>query len=95
MFQSHVYLEVRILISTEKQTFFMNEKPELSTGAVQKAVALARSLNVNFSTLSGFERLVDLPLVPENRSFTGLTVKLGEKGFMEIEFHHRKKNNNH
>ena len=91
MFQSHVYLEVRILVSTEKQMVFKGKKPELSSGAIQKAVALARSLNVNFSTMSTFEKLTDFPPVPENCSFTGLSVRLGEKGFMEIEFHHRKK----
>ncbi len=91
MFQSHVFLEVRILISKEKQTFISGNKPELISSAVKKAVVFAQSLNVQFLKESIFEKLVSKPSVPENCSFSGLSVKLGEKGFMEIEFHHRKK----
>ena len=91
MFQSHVFLEVRILISKEKQTFISGNKPELISSAVKKAVVFAQSLNVQFLKESIFEKLVSKPSVPENCLFSGLSVKLGEKGFMEIEFHHRKK----
>lgn len=92
MFQSHVYLEVRILISTEKKVFTDKKTPSIYSPVAEKVCMLARSLGCNLLGNSNFELLTTTLNLPENCDFSGLSLKAAENGCVQIEFHRRKKN---
>ncbi|MCQ2580328.1 MAG: asparaginase domain-containing protein [Treponemataceae bacterium] len=91
MFQSHVYLEVRILISTQKKPFSNTNGLELDGGVFKRVYALLRSFNCSILETVCYERLTGNINVPSSVGFSGLSVKVGEKGVMPIEFHRRQK----
>lgn len=92
MFQSHVYLEVRILIAKGKPAFLKKDKPSLDKSAAEKVRELANSLGCTIPKSSRFEKLTGSFSVPSEYNFSGLSLKAGEDGCVQIEFHRRKKN---
>lgn len=108
MYQSHVFLEVRILVSTNEKAFctcYIGNKagtcpicrrepgahPVINPQAARKAYSLAQALDCNLAEKSLYERPKGSPSLPEKYSLSGASVKIAENGYMDIEFHRRKK----
>ncbi|MBO7135941.1 MAG: glutamyl-tRNA amidotransferase, partial [Spirochaetaceae bacterium] len=91
MFQSHIYLEVRILVSTQRKAFMPGEKPVLNSEVCKKVCAFLKAFNCNILKTVYYERHKEELNVPESAGFSGLSVKVAEKGVMPIEFHKRQK----
>ena len=91
MFQSHIYLEVRILISTQRKAFILGEQPVLDIEVCKKVCSLLKSFDCSFLKTVHYERLKSNLNVPESTGFLGLSVKVGENGIIPIEFHRRQK----
>ncbi|MBO4439875.1 MAG: asparaginase [Spirochaetaceae bacterium] len=91
MFQSHIYLEVRILVSTQRKAFMPGEKPVLNSEVCKKVCAFLKAFNCNILKTVYYERHKEKLNVPESAGFSGLSVKVAEKGVMPIEFHKRQK----
>lgn len=91
MFQSHIYLEVRILISTQKKPFISGEKPALDGEVCKKVCSLLNAFSCSILKTVHYERYTAKLNVPESAGFSGLSVKVGEKGVVPIEFHRRQK----
>ena len=91
MFQSHIYLEVRILVSTKKKAFVLAEQPVLDSEVCKKVCTFLKAFNCNILKTVHYERHKEKLNVPESAGFSGLSVKIAEKGVMPIEFHKRQK----
>lgn len=91
MFQSHIYLEVRILVSTQEKAFILDRQPVLNSKVCKKVYTLLKSLNCDILDKAYYERRTGEINVPETAAFSGLSVKVAEKGVIPIEFHRRQK----
>ncbi|AEE15756.1 asparaginase domain-containing protein [Treponema brennaborense] len=92
MYQSHVYLEARILLSAADTVFSDEGKPCVTApGILETVCLLAGTLSCSFPEKARFERLTGALPESESRRLTGLSLKVAENGRLEIEFHHRKK----
>lgn len=108
MYQSHVFLEVRILVSTTEKAFcscYIGNKagtcpvclreqgafPVINPQAVRSAYTLSQALDCTLAEKAMYERPSGSPSLPAQYSLSGASVKIGTAGFMDIEFHRRKK----
>lgn len=108
MYQSQVFLEVRILVSTGEKAFCPcktgsktgscpickrepNTYPVINQQAAKRAFTLAHALDCVLSENGSYERPEGSPTLPSQYSLSGASLKIGTNGFMEIEFHRRKK----
>lgn len=108
MYQSHVFLEARILVTTTEKAFCSchigtnagtcpicrREKgayPVINPQAARRAYTLAHTLDCTLSEVAQYERPTGSPSLPEQYSLSGASVKIGTNGYMDIEFHRRKK----
>ncbi len=108
MYQSHVFLEVRILVPGNEKAFCScrtgtkaescpvclresGHSPVVNPRAARKAYTLAHALDSTLCETVAYERPKGTPSLPEGISITGASIKIATGGFMEIEFHRRKK----
>lgn len=108
MYQSHVFLEVRILLSSKEKAFcscFIGDhagscpvcrreadaRPAVNPKAARLAYTLAHALDCELSDRGPYDLPKGSPAVPEKYNLSGASVKIGTGGFMDIEFHRRKK----
>lgn len=108
MYQSQVFLEVRILVPTGDKAFCAckiggktgscpicrreaNAYPTINQQAATRAFTLAHALDCVLSETGSYERPEGSPALPAQYSLSGASLKIGSNGFMEIEFHRRKK----
>ncbi len=108
MYQSHVFLEVRILVSTNEKAFctcYVGNKagtcpvcrresgafPVINPQAARNAYTLSQALDCNLAEKAIYERPKGSPSLPPQYSLSGASLKISEDGFMDIEFHRRKK----
>lgn len=108
MYQSHVFLEVRILVSTNEKAFcscYIGNKsgtcpicrrenesyPIINPQAARNAYILSHALDCSLAEKAIYERPKGSPSLPSQYSLSGASIKIGENGYMDIEFHRRKK----
>jgi aspartyl-tRNA(Asn)/glutamyl-tRNA(Gln) amidotransferase subunit B len=108
MYQSQVFLEVRILVPTGEKAFCScktggktgscpvcrrepNAYPAVSQQAATRAFTLAHALDCALSETGPYERPEGSPTLPSQYSLSGASLRIGSNGFMDIEFHRRKK----
>jgi len=108
MYQSRVFLEVRILVSTTEKAFCVchigtkagtcpvcrketGANPVINPQAARRAYTLAHALDCTLAETAPYERPTGSPSLPAQYSLSGASVKIGADGFMDIEFHRRKK----
>ena len=94
MYQSYVYLEVRILFSSKRNVFEKNDKPtsySVEDKVLQNVHILSKALNCKWKEKAFFEKQLSNPAIPENLGLTGLSLLVAENGHFDIEFHSRKK----
>ncbi len=108
MYQSHVFLEVRILLSSKEKAFCScfignhagncpvcrretNANPVVNPKAARLAYTLAHALDCTLAERAPYDLPKGSPSLPEKYSLSGASVKIGTEGFMDIEFHRRKK----
>lgn len=108
MYQAHVFLEVRLLVSTKEKAFcscLIGQKgascpvcrretgavPKINSLAVRQAYTLSHALDCTLSKSSPFERPLGSPSLPQGYNLYGGSVAIGKNGYMDIEFHRRKK----
>ncbi len=108
MYQSRVFLEVRILVSTTEKAFcpcHTGSKggtcpicrrdngafPVINPQAARSAYTLSHALDCALAENAPYERPAGSPSLPEQYSLSGASVKIASEGFMDIEFHRRKK----
>lgn len=65
--------------------------PIINQIAVRRAYTLAHSLDCILLETSTFQKPKGSPSLPEEYSLTGASIKIATDGFMDIEFHRRKK----
>jgi aspartyl-tRNA(Asn)/glutamyl-tRNA(Gln) amidotransferase subunit B len=108
MYQSRVFLEVRILVSTGEKAFCScyigakagtcpvcrreaNAFPVINPQAARRAYILSHALDCALAETAAYDRPKGSPSLPEQYSLSGGSVKIGTGGWMDIEFHRRKK----
>ena len=108
MYQSRVFLEVRILVSTTEKAFCACQigskagtcpvcrreegaNPVINPQAARRAYTLSHALDCTLAETAPYERPTGSPSLPAQYSLSGASVKIGAGGFMDIEFHRRKK----
>ncbi len=107
MYQSFVFLEVRVLILSDEKAFChcrsgsssescdicsrASASPILKESVARTAYLLARSLHCNLISKAEYEYPTGTPVLPEGHCLCGSSVKVAEKGWLDIEFHKRKK----
>lgn len=97
MYQSHVYLETRILVLPQKKAFIeslVRDNKRMIT--IEPEVAkilhmLATVFCCKISDNTELEHLTGSINVPEESNVSGFSYKFAETGFLDIEFHRRKK----
>ncbi|GAB1481974.1 hypothetical protein MASR2M78_07890 [Treponema sp.] len=107
MYKSHIALEVRILLLTGVRTFCdcsfgtascpvcrreEGAVPHLNLNAARKAFFVAQALGCTLIKAGPYERNVNTPDIPEEYALSGLSLKIGTAGSLEISFHRRKRN---
>ena len=108
MYQSFVFLEIRVLIVSNEKAFCscktgtsteccpicmrMDGKPPvLKKRVAQDAYRLAQSLGCKLIEKTPYEYPSGMPVLPPEYHLCGASVKVAEKGVLDIEFHkHRK-----
>ena len=108
MYQSHIFLEVRILVSTVEKAFCSchigtesetcpicrcepDAYPTINEYAARQTYTLAHALDCALVETARYEHPKGSPALPEEYSLAGASLKIGKNGFMDIEFHRRKK----
>ena len=108
MYQSRVFLEVRILVSTKEKAFCPCDigdtagscpvcrreegaVPAINLQAIRRAYTLAHALDCGLAETAPYERPKGSPSLPPEYKLSGASVRIGSGGFMDIEFHRRKK----
>ena len=94
MYQSHVYLEVRILMAKSRKAFVPDSSAagySIEDSVLSKVATLVRALGGEWKENAVFERITGNLQVPSSCQLMGLSLKIAEKGSLEIEFHSRKK----
>jgi aspartyl-tRNA(Asn)/glutamyl-tRNA(Gln) amidotransferase subunit B len=97
MYQSHVYLETRILVLPEKKAFienFIKNKNKYITLDAEVASILHMLADVFCCRVIDdlvLEHLTGSLDVPAEYKVSGYSLKVAETGFLDIEFHRRKK----
>ncbi|MGP1454136.1 MAG: asparaginase domain-containing protein [Treponema sp.] len=108
MYQSFVFLEVRVLVASNKKAFCNCETgthsencaictrskgsiPFLKTNIAKQAYTLAHSLSCNLIQQALYEYPTGTPAMPPDYQLCGASLKIAENGWLDIEFHKRKK----
>lgn len=94
MYQSHVYLEVRILLPTAPEVFGITENPvsySVNPVVLQHVAALSRALGCTWNEDARFEHITGTLSVPPEYHLSGLSVCIAGNGSLTIEFHRRQK----
>lgn len=108
MYQSHVFLEVRILVANGEKAFcscYVGSKagtcsvcrrdagsfPKANATAIRRAYTLSHALDCTLAETAEYQRPKGSPSLPEQYSLSGASVKIATDGYMDIEFHRRKK----
>lgn len=94
MYQSHVYLEVRILLPTAPSVFNISDNPvsySVNPVVLQQVASLSRALGCDWYEDACFEHLTGTLSVPAQYKLTGLSVCIAGNGSLAIEFHRRQK----
>ena len=83
MYQSHVYLEVRILMAGSRKAFVPDSSVagySIENTVLAKVATLARALGSEWNEHAVFERITGNLQVPSDCQLTGLSLKIAEKG---------------
>ena len=94
VYQSHVYLEVRILMAGSRKAFLPDSSAagySIEDSVLAKVATLVSALGSEWKENAVFERITGNIQVPSSCQLTGLSLKIAEKGSLDIEFHSRKK----
>ena len=94
MYQSHVYLEVRILLPAAPAVFSIEDKPvsySVNPVVLQQVATLSRALGCTWNEDAHFEHITGTLSVPAEYRLSGLSVCIAGNGSLSIEFHRRQK----
>lgn len=108
MYQSRVFLEVRILVSARQKAFCAcgigdagdscpvcrregNAAPAIGPETARTAYTLAHALDCALSGSAAWELPKGKPSLPEAYRLSGASVRVANGGYMDIEFHRRRK----
>ena len=94
MYQSHVYLEVRILIPESHFAFLKNKEiPSVSIEkpVFSKLISIVHALGAKYIDHQQLDSLTSKISFPDKNSLTGYSLLIGTNGKLNIEFHSRKK----
>lgn len=95
MYQSFVYVETRIQLSAVNSVFFTDEKTHkisIEPTVLQSVYTLAKALGCQNSAISDVERIItQLPEVDNGKTINGYSIKIAEKGTMNLMFHSHQK----
>jgi len=110
MYQSRVFLEVRILVPGAEKAFCpcrvgadadagtcpvcrreSGAHPVINPQAARTAYTIAHALDCALAERAAYERPEGAPALPPEHSLSGASVKIGSDGYMDIEFHRRRK----
>ena len=95
MYQSFVYVETRVQLSSVDSVFICNAqtgKISIENSVLQSVYTLAKALNCQILTISDIEKLsFSLPELKNEKKLKGYSVKIAEKGTMSLRFHSHQK----
>jgi len=91
MYQSHVYLEVRILFSSSKNVFKNSIPFSVDSNVLKKVHTLASALNCKWNEQPFLEKQISNQNLPSDLNLTGFSLSVAKNGYFDIEFHSRKK----
>ncbi|MGP1576670.1 MAG: asparaginase domain-containing protein [Treponema sp.] len=108
MYQSFIFLEIRILIPSNQKAFCAcsagiesahcpicmraaGTVPLLTSQAAEDAYLLSQSLNCSLIPRAAYEYPSHIPEMPPEYPLCGASVKIAENGWIDINFHQRKK----
>lgn len=108
MYQSFVFLEIRVLILSDEKAFCsckagsstehcpictrtLGHPPFLKERIAYDAYRLAQSLGCTLIQKAQYEYPSGMPALPPEYQLCGVSVKIAEKGVLDIEFHKHKK----
>ena len=95
MYQSFVYVEVRIQLPSVDSVFFTSEKNHkicINQQVLQQVYILAKALECKISTISDVEHIKNVVSKLESgKELTGYSVKIADNGKMNILFHSHQK----
>ena len=95
MYQSFVYVETRIQLATVNSVFITDHetgKISIEPLVLQSVYTLAKALGCQISIISDIEKIAaPIPEIQNGKTINGYSIKIAEKGSMNIMFHsHRK-----
>ncbi|MBQ5998541.1 MAG: glutamyl-tRNA amidotransferase, partial [Treponema sp.] len=95
MYQSFVYVEVRIQLPAVESVFYTNDKNHkicINEQVLQQVYILAKALECKISTISDVEHITNLVSKQESgKDLTGYSVKIAEGGKLNLLFHSHQK----
>ena len=93
MYQSFIYLEMRVLLSPVPVVFVKNDGIiTVDREVMRKVFALTHALGCFIPDMSLIEHLTgNLPVQPDGKQISGYSVKIAEGGSLNIMFHSRPK----
>lgn len=95
MYQSFVYVETRIQLASVDSVFLTDEssgKISIKPSVLQSVYTLAKALGCQISIISDIEKiLTPIPEIPGGKTINGYSIKIAEKGTMNLMFHSHKK----
>ena len=95
MYQSFVYIEVRIQLPAVGEIFTTDKnsgKIAIHPDALKKTVMLSKALGCRIPPLADIERFVGSRKVStDEENDSCCSIKMAEDGFMKLSFHSRKK----
>lgn len=95
MYQSFVYVETRIQLAAVESVFITDDstkKISIEPSVLQSVYTLAKALGCRISIISDIEKInAPLPEIQNGKKINGYSIKIAEKGAMNLMFHsHRK-----
>lgn len=95
MYQSFVYVETRIQLAAVESVFITDvstKKISIEPSVLQSVYTLAKALGCRISIISDIEKInTPLPEIQNGKKINGYSIKIAEKGAMNLMFHsHRK-----
>lgn len=95
LYQSFVYVETRIQLSSVNSVFITNEltkKISIEPTVLQQVYTLAKALECQICTISDVEKIVTpIPILNNGKVINGYSVKIAENGIMNLLFHSHQK----
>ena len=93
MYQSFIYLEVRVLLSNKCGVFVQNKDGyTVDSDVLKKICTLTQALSSSPIESSPLEKLTgSLPNLPEDKKITGCSLLVSKGGFLDIMFHQKAK----